>query len=73
MGKVDTKELLDTGETLAEQRAEIVQQQGANRTLLRNLSAAGHLSDAEEDRLAEIYPERQRAEGEFESDEEVAE
>lgn len=76
MGKIDTKELLQEGVSLKEQRAEIVRKQAANRTLLRNLADSDLLSETEEDQLAEIYPERQRAEegegdveGEFEDQE----
>lgn len=58
--KIDTKELFDKAEELREAKVEIMDEQRANREILRNLDDSSMLSEAESAKLEEIYPVRTR-------------
>lgn len=69
MAKIDTQELFQIAEDLAEERQQTLEKQKANREVLRNLQTMGVLSDKEEALLDDYYPIRTRERG----GEEVAE
>lgn len=62
MAKIDTKELFETAEELAQERQATLEKQKANREVLRHLDVMGMLSDEESAALEEYYPLRTRGE-----------
>lgn len=60
MSTINTKTLFDQADELREEKVSVMEKQGANREILRNLAATGLLTEDEEARLEEIYPYRTR-------------
>jgi hypothetical protein len=63
VAKIDTKDLFDRARELREAKVEVMNEQRANREVLRNLDDSSMLSEAESAELEEIYPVRTRGEG----------
>lgn len=66
MAKIDTKDLFDRARELREAKVGIMEEQRANREVLRNLDDSSMLSESESAELEEIYPVRTRTRGEGE-------
>jgi hypothetical protein len=64
VAKIDTKDLFDRARELREAKVAIMDEQRANREVLRNLDDSSMLSEAESAELEEIYPVRTRVKGE---------
>ena len=64
MAKIDTKDLFDRARELRDAKVEVMNEQRANREVLRNLDDSSMLSEAESQELEEIYPVRTRTTGE---------
>lgn len=61
---ISIDDLFTKGEELAEERANTLEAQAANRDTLRNLDKMGLLSEQESARLEEMYPIRTRTRAE---------
>lgn len=64
MAKIDTKDLFDRGRELRQAKVEVMDEQRANREVLRNLDDSSMLSETESAELEELYPVRTRGKGE---------
>jgi hypothetical protein len=64
VAKIDTKDLFDRARELREAKVVIMDEQRANREVLRNLDDSSMLSEAESAELEQIYPVRTRSAGE---------
>lgn len=69
MATIDTDQLFQTAQELAEQRSAVLEQQKAVREVLRNLDDGGMLSEQEASLLEEIFPTRTRNRVESSEDE----
>jgi hypothetical protein len=69
VAKIDTKDLFDRARELRQAKVEIMNEQRANRDVLRNLDDSSMLSEGESAELEEIYPVRTRGKGEDEETE----
>jgi hypothetical protein len=63
VAKIDTKDLFDRARELREAKVQVMDEQRANRDVLRNLDDSSMLSEAESAELEEIYPVRTRTVG----------
>lgn len=63
MAKIDTKDLFDRARELREQKIQVMEEQRANREVLRNLDDSSMLTDDESAELEDIYPVRTRNRG----------
>lgn len=66
VAKIDTKDLFDRARELRQAKVEVMDEQRANREVLRNLDDSSMLSESESEELEEIYPVRTRNKGEGE-------
>lgn len=65
MGKaIQTDDLFKRADELADEKAEVYAAITANRELLRNLDDSGMLTDAESEKLEEVYPRITRSKSE---------
>ena len=60
VAKIDTKDLFDRAQELRQAKIGIMDEQRANREVLRNLDDSSMLSEAESAELEELYPVRTR-------------
>lgn len=60
MGTINTKQLFDQADELRAEKVAVMEKQGANREILRNLAATELLTEDELTRLEELYPYRTR-------------